>query len=111
MRGDIYYAYINKGIGSEQSGYRPVLIIQNDRGNQFSPTVIVVALTAKIKEKKPLPTHYILSSSKQLELTSMVLAEQIATIDKRRLKRYIGNIGAGQMKQVDRVLAVSIGLT
>lgn len=110
MRGDLYYAYLNHGIGSEQSGYRPVLVIQNDMGNRFSPTVIVASLTGKIKGKNPLPTHYALKSSNQLELPSIVLAEQIATIDKTRLNRYIGNIGLTEMEKVDKVLAISIGL-
>ena len=111
MRGDMYYAYLNRGMGSEQRGYRPVLVIQNNIGNHFSPTVIVATLTGRIKGKNSLPTHYILNSLNQLEIPSMVLAEQIATIDKKRLDKYIGNIGSSEMKEVDKALAISIGLT
>lgn len=110
MRGDVYYAYLDYGIGSEQSGYRPVLVIQNNIGNRFSPTIIVTSLTGKIKGKKTLPTHHVLNSPNQLEMPSIVLAEQITTIDKKRLNRYIGNIGSTEMEKVDKVLAISIGL-
>lgn len=110
MRGDIYYAYLKRGIGSEQRGNRPVLVIQNNVGNWFSPTVIVAALTGKINGKNPLPTHYVLNSLNHLEMLFMVLAEQIVTIYKNRLIKYIGNIGVSEMEKVDKVLAISIGL-
>lgn len=110
LRGDMFFTYLNRGIGSEQSGYRPVLVIQNDIGNRYSPTIIVASLTGKVKEKHPLPTHYALNTRNQLVIDTMVLTEQIATIDKRRLNQYIGNIGISEMRKVDKALAISIGL-
>ena len=82
MRGDIFYANLNCGVGSEQRGYRPVLIIQNNVGNKFSPTVIVAVITGKIHYKARMPTHHILESTSVLAIPSMVLLEQIITIDK-----------------------------
>ena len=89
-RGDMYYADLGRGIGSEQEGYRPVLIIQNDTGNKHSPTVIVAAISSKVDAKAKLPTHYLLKAENGLELPSLVLMEQLRTIDKRRLETYIG---------------------
>ena len=110
VRGDIFYANLYHGIGSEQSGYRPVLIIQNNMGNRFSPTVIVAAITGKIHYKARLPTHCILDFSSELSLPSMVLLEQIITIDKRRLKRYIGRISEREISLIDKALTISVGL-
>ena len=109
-RGDIFYANLNYGIGSEQRGYRPVLIIQNNTGNQFSPTVIVAVITGKIHYKARLPTHYLLNLSPALSIPSMVLLEQIITIDKRRLKRYVGRISEEEMTFINKALSISIGL-
>ena len=89
MRGDIFCANLNNGIGAEQRGYRPVLIIQNNTGNKFSPTVIVAVITGQIHHKARMPTHCQLSSHSALSIPSMALLEQITTIDKRRLKKYI----------------------
>lgn len=110
QRGDIYHANLNPVIGSEQGGFRPVLIIQNNRGNQYSPTVIVAAMSKKITEKADLPTHYKVQDYAGLKEESLVLLEQIRTIDKRRLIDYIGRLGKKDMEQVDRCLAVSLAL-
>jgi len=109
LRGDLYYADLNPVIGSEQGGIRPVLIIQNDVGNKHSPTVIVAAITSK-EGKSILPTHAILGAESGLDRDSIVLLEQIRTIDKRRLREYVGALGAGDMSAVDKALAISVGL-
>ena len=110
MRGDIFYASLNHGIGSEQRGYRPVLIIQNNIGNKFSPTVIVAVITGKVHYKARLPTHCLLKFSHALSMPSMVLLEQIITIDKRRLKKYIGRISEEEITFINKALSVSLGL-
>jgi len=109
LRGDLYYADLNPVVGSEQGGIRPCLIIQNDIGNKHSPTIIVAAITSKAM-KATLPTHCILSDQNGLDRESIVLLEQIRTIDKRRLKEYVGALGQEDMLAVDKALAVSIGL-
>jgi mRNA interferase MazF len=109
LRGDLYYADLNPVVGSEQGGIRPVLIIQNDIGNKHSPTVIIAAITSKAM-KSMLPTHCVLSERAGLERDSIVLLEQIRTIDKRRLRDYVGALGHEDMRGVDRALAVSVGL-
>ena len=91
-RGDMYYANLGKGVGSEQEGYRPVVIIQNNVGNRFSPTVIIAAITSKVGVKPRLPTHYFIDSEDGLELPSVILMEQLRTIDKHRLGKYIGHL-------------------
>ena len=110
LRGDLYYADLGKGIGSEQEGYRPVVIIQNDMGNRYSPTVIIAAISSKVGAKAKLPTHYYLAAENGLKLPSIVLSEQIRTIDKRRLTEYIGHMSEQQMRGIDKTLSVSIGL-
>lgn len=110
LRGNMYYADLNPVIGSEQGGIRPVLCIQNDIGNRHSPTIIVAAITSKSATKAPLPTHHLLSNASGLEQESIVLMEQIRTIDKRRLKEYIGALSPEDIRGVDYALAVSIGL-
>ena len=109
-RGDMYYADLGRGIGSEQEGYRPVLIIQNDTGNKHSPTVIVAAISSKVDAKAKLPTHYLLKAKNGLELPSLVLMEQLRTIDKRRLETYIGHLEEQHIRRLNRALAVSVGL-
>ena len=99
-RGDMYYADLGRGIGSEQEGYRPVLIIQNDTGNKHSPTVIVAAISSKVDAKAKLPTHYLLKAENGLELPSLVLMEQLRTIDKRRLETYIGHLEEQHLRRV-----------
>lgn len=109
-RGDIYYADLSPVIGSEQGGIRPVLILQNDIGNKYSPTVIISAITSQINKAK-LPTHVEISSEEYgLNKDSVILLEQIRTIDKRRLKDKIGHINDELMQKVDDSLMVSLGL-
>ena len=109
-RGDNYYANLNPVIGSEQGGTRPVLIISNDTGNKHSPTVIVAAITGQIGTKKKLPTHTIVYNVNGLDKDSIILLEQIRTIDKQRLKEYVGEISENIMVRVDKALAISINL-
>lgn len=109
-RGDVFYASLNPVIGSEQGGLRPVLIIQNDIGNTYSPTTIVAAITSQIKKGK-LPTHIELSAKKYgLEKDSVVLLEQIRTIDKQRLREKITRLDEKIMVKVDTALNISLGL-
>lgn len=109
-RGDIYYADLSPVIGSEQGGIRPVLIIQNDMGNKYSPTVIIAAITSQINKAK-LPTHIEISSEEYgLNKDSVILLEQLRTIDKRRLKDKIGHINNVLMERVDNAISISIGL-
>ena len=110
LRGDMYYADLGRGIGSEQEGYRPVLILQNNTGNKYSPTVIVAAISSKVDAKAKLPTHYLLQAENGLELPSLVLLEQLRTIDKKRLGAYIGHLEEQHIRRLNRALAVSVGL-
>ncbi len=109
-RGEMYYAYFGYGIGSEQKGYRPVLIIQNDIGNKESNTVVVAAISSRTRDKAIIPTHYLLEAEGGLETPSIVLLEQIHTIDKQRLKKYIGKIDSQQQMGINFALAISLGL-
>ena len=109
-RGDIYYADLSPVVGSEQGGVRPVLIVQNDTGNKHSPTVIAAAITSQINKAR-LPTHIELAArSYGLSKDSVVLLEQIRTIDKRRLKEKMGRVDTGLMNRIDSALAVSFGI-
>jgi mRNA interferase MazF len=109
-RGDIYYADLSPVVGSEQGGIRPVLIVQNDVGNKFSPTVIAAAITSQ-REKSKLPTHIELKSREcGLSRDSVVLLEQIRTIDKKRLKEKMGRLDEEAMSQINQALSVSFGL-
>ena len=110
LRGDMYYADLGRGIGSEQEGYRPVLILQNNTGNKYSPTVIVAAISIKVDAKAKLPTHYLLQAENGLELPSLVLLEQLRTIDKKRLGAYIGHLEEKHIRKINHALAVSVGL-
>ncbi|HMM06924.1 MAG TPA: type II toxin-antitoxin system PemK/MazF family toxin [Clostridiales bacterium] len=110
LRGEMYYADLSPVLGSEQGGVRPVLIIQNNIGNKHSPTTIVAAITSKAITKTSLPTHHLLNSSSKLDKESIVLLEQIRTIDKRRLKDYVGFLDQRDMKKIDVALALSVGL-
>ncbi|HHZ17162.1 MAG TPA: type II toxin-antitoxin system PemK/MazF family toxin [Peptococcaceae bacterium] len=110
-RGDIFYAELNPVIGSEQGGTRPVLVIQNDIGNQYSPTTIVAAITSQL-EKAKLPTHVELTrKASGLEKNSVVLLEQIRTIDKQRLKQKVSSLDEDLMEKVDDALRISLALT
>ena len=109
-RGEIYYADLSPVIGSEQGGVRPVLIVQNDVGNKYSPTVIAAAITSQ-HEKSNLPTHINISAECcGLSKDSIVLLEQVRAIDKQRLKEKMGAIDPGAMNRVDKALSVSFGL-
>ncbi len=109
-RGDIYYADLSPVVGSEQGGVRPVLIVQNDVGNKYSPTVIAAAITSQ-KYKAKLPTHIEVSGiSSGLAKDSIVLLEQIRTLDKRRLKEHMGTLDGTAMNLIDQALSVSFGL-
>ena len=109
-RGDIYYADLSPVVGSEQGGIRPVLIIQNDVGNKYSPTVIAAAITSQ-REKTKLPTHISVASGDcGLAKDSIVLLEQVRTIDKKRLKERMGTLNDTAMGMVDKALSVSFGL-
>lgn len=110
-RGDIFYADLSPVIGSEQGGIRPVIIIQNDIGNRYSPTVIVAAITSQINKAK-LPTHVEIGSEEYgLNRDSVVLLEQVRTLDKKRLKEKIGHMTDDDMKKVNRALLVSLNLS
>ena len=109
-RGDIYYADLSPVVGSEQGGIRPVLIVQNDVGNKYSPTIIAAAITSKINKAK-MPTHIELSANEYgLNKDSVVLLEQIRTIDKQRLKEKIGKLDMDMMSRVDKALYISFGM-
>mgnify|MGYP002540598851 CR=1 FL=1 len=109
-RGDIYYADLSPVVGSEQGGIRPVLIIQNDVGNKYSPTVIAAAITSKINKAK-MPTHIELSARDYgLNKDSVILTEQIRTLDKKRLREKIGRLDKALMLRVDEALQISFGL-
>ena len=109
-RGDIFYADLSPVVGSEQGGVRPVLVVQNDVGNKFSPTVIIAAITSQINKAK-LPTHIEISADEfGLAKDSVILMEQIRTIDKKRLRERIGRLDEERMEKVNGALSVSFGL-
>lgn len=109
-RGDMYYADLSPVVGSEQGGVRPVLIVQNDIGNKYSPTVIAAAITSQINKAK-LPTHIELSAQEYgLQKDSVILLEQIRTIDKKRLREKIGHLDEELMDRVNEAIGVSFGL-
>lgn len=107
-RGDIYYADLSPVVGCEQGGIRPVLLIQNDVGNHYSPTVIVAAITGR--KKKPMPTHIYLRKREGLQTDSVIMLEQMRTIDRARLIKYIGRLDGDSMAKVDKAIAISLGL-
>lgn len=108
-RGEIYYADLSPVVGSEQGGVRPVLIIQNDVGNKYSPTVIVSAITSQLGKAK-LPTHIELSAEKyNLPKNSVALLEQIRTLDKRRLQEKVTTLSPEKMREINKALLISLG--
>ena len=110
-RGEIYYADLSPVVGSEQGGVRPVLIVQNDTGNRHSPTIIAAAITSRTGKAK-LPTHIKLpGQSSGLPRDSIILLEQIRTLDKKRLRERMGRVDSAVMEKVDAAIAVSFGLT
>lgn len=109
-RGELYYADLNPVVGSEQGGLRPVLILQNDIGNKYSPTVIVAAITSQLTKAK-IPTHIELTASLYgLPKDSVILLEQIRTLDKQRLKEHISNLPPDLMEQVNQAILISLGI-
>ncbi|MCI6157575.1 type II toxin-antitoxin system PemK/MazF family toxin [Peptoniphilaceae bacterium SGI.137] len=108
-RGDIFFADLSPVIGSEQGGVRPVVVIQNNVGNQYSPTTIVAPMTSQLTRHR-LPTHVRVKSDKGLPKDSVILMEQIRTIDKKRLLEKIGSFGASMMNDIDAAIRISIGL-
>ncbi len=108
-RGELYYADLSPVVGSEQGGVRPVLVVQNDIGNKYSPTIIAAAVTSRMTKAK-LPTHIeIAGHTFGLQKDSVILLEQIRTLDKRRLKERIGALSETTMRQVDGALLISLG--
>lgn len=108
-RGEIYIADLDPVIGSEQGGERPVLVIQNNVGNTHSSTVIVLAITSRCQKKKNMPTHIPIESS-DLSMSSIALAEQVRTVDKARLTRYVGRASKESMEAIDQALKISMGV-
>ena len=109
-RGDMFYADLTPSVGSEQDGIRPILIIQNDTGNKHSQTVIAAIITSRMATKAKLPTHCHIKAQQGLGRESLVLLEQIRTLDKKRLQEYIGALDGDSMSRIDKALAVSVGL-
>lgn len=109
-RGEIYYADLDPVVGSEQGGVRPVLVIQNDVGNSHSPTTIVAAMSGKTDVKADIPTHYVIGTEFGLRQRTIILLEQVRTLDKKRLQVYVGKLSAEAMGQVDECILVSLGL-
>jgi len=107
-RGDLYYADLSPVVGSEQGGVRPILIVQNDIGNKYSPTVIATAITSQMNKAK-LPTHIELDTACGLPKDSVILAEQIRTLDKKRLREKIGSVDESIMSKVNNALMISLG--
>ena len=108
-RGDIYFINLGQGYGSEQGGRRPCVVIQNNTGNKFSPTVIVAIITSKMSKRK-LPTHVNIDTSCGLKVESCILLEQIQVIDKKRLNNRVGSLSDEDIKRVDKALKISLGL-
>ena len=110
LRGDIYYADMEPHIGSEQGGKRPVVVLQNNIGNRHSPTLIVATVTTRTEKKKNQPTHVLVDYNPAFEEPSMILLEQISTIDKSRIERFMGYASKAEMLRIDMALLVSLAL-
>ena len=109
-RGDIYYADLTQYLGSEQGGIRPVVVIQNNRGNYYAPTLIVATVTSRADKKPGQPTHFLIRKNTALTKPSVVQLEQLFTIDKQRVQRYLGKLTGKELFFVDRALAISLSL-
>ncbi len=109
-RGDVYLANLDPYIGSEQGGTRPVVVLQNNTGNFYCPTLIVAPITSRTNKKAKQPTHYHLESIQGLNCSGMVLLEQIKTIDKRRISKYLGKMNRQQMGDIGAMIETSLGL-
>lgn len=110
-RGQIYLADLGEGYGSEQGGIRPVLVVQNNKGNKHSPTILVACITSKAHSKHYLPTHYVIPKHVGLKYDSLVMMEQIKVIDEKRIIKYIGKLSPNFMKILDKKIKISFGLT
>ena len=110
LRGDIYYADMEPHIGSKQGGKRPVVVLQNNIGNRHSPTLIVATVTTRTEKKKNQPTHVLVDSNPAFEEPSMILLEQIFTIDKSHIERFMGYASKAEMLRIDMALLVSLAL-
>lgn len=111
FRGELYYADLGQGVGSEQEGFRPVIILQNDMGNTYSPTTIIAPISKENAGKAKLPTHYHIEATAGLSQPSIVLLEQIRVIDKKRLAQRIGKLPIHHIRGIERALSISVGLT
>ena len=109
-RGDIYFANLDPVVGSEQGGYRPVVVVQNDIGNKHSPTIIVVTVTSKVSKKANMPTHFLFRNNPAFRKASMVQMEHIYTIDKSKIDQYLGKATEREMRAIDRGLVISLAL-
>lgn len=109
-RGDIYLADLSPFCGSEQGGVRPVVVIQNNTGNKHAPTLVVATITAKTRKKTKQPTHYLIRNNPALSRPSLVLLEQLRTIDKQRIIKYLGRVNRKEMRGIDTALRVSLDL-
>lgn len=109
-RGNIFMANLNPVIGSEQGGVRPVLILQNDTGNKYSPTTIVAPISTKVYSKSHLPTHFLITPESGVGEDSVILLEQIKTIDKSRLIKKLGQLSNSEMTIIDRLMKISLGM-
>ena len=109
-RGDIYCADLDPVVGSEQGGTRPVIVIQNDTGNRYSPTLIVATVTTKIRKKERMPTHLLIKSNPAFREASVVQLEQIRTIDKSRIDDYLGKVTSTEMAAIEKSLSISLAM-
>ena len=109
-RGDVYWADLNPFFGSERGGPRPVLVLQNDAGNFFSPTFIVAPMSSQVDKRTDLPTHIVLEQVRGLEGPSLIMLEQLKTIDKRRVRSYAGKLTKEQMAEVEAALTGTLGI-
>ena len=109
-RGDIYCADLDPVVGSEQGGIRPVIVIQNDTGNRYSPTLIVATVTTKIRKKENMPSHLLIRDNPAFKEASVVQLEQIRTIDKRRIDNYLGKVTPREMVAIEKALSVSLAM-
>ena len=109
-RGDVYWADLNPFFGSEQGGTRPVLVLQNDEGNFFSPTLIVAPMSSQVDKRTDLPTHIVLEQVRGLDGPSLIMLEQLKTIDKRRVRSYAGKLTKEQMAEVEAALTGTLGI-
>ena len=109
-RGDVYWVNLNPFFGSEQGGTRPVLVLQNDAGNYFSPTLIVAPMSSHADKRTDLPTHVVFEHVRGLEGPSLIMLEQLKNIDKRRVQRYAGKLTKEQMAKVEEALAGTLGI-